>query len=50
MPAEIMDHIAIAWIKERKLQGALGGSLGDELGSPNNPWSQSSGVVYSKIR
>jgi hypothetical protein len=38
IPAEIMDDIAIAWIKKRKLQGALGGPVGNELGSPDNPW------------
>jgi len=30
-----MDSIAIAWIKERKLQGTLGGPVGKEYGSPN---------------
>lgn len=38
IPAEIMDDIAIAWIKKRKLQGALGRPVGNELGSPDNPW------------
>ena len=38
IPTEIMDDIAIAWIKKRKLQGALGGPVGNELGSPDNPW------------
>lgn len=38
IPAEIMDNIAIAWIKKRKLQGAVGGPVGNEWGSPNCPW------------
>lgn len=33
-----MDRMAIDWIKKRKLQGALGGPVGNELGSPDNPW------------
>lgn len=38
IPAEIMDDIAIAWIKRRKLQGAVGGPVGNEWGSPDCPW------------
>ena len=36
--AEDMDEIAIAWIKRRELQGAVGGPVGNELGGPDNPW------------
>lgn len=32
---ETMDHLAIAWCKHRKLQGALGGPVGREWGSPD---------------
>ena len=35
---EIMDEIAIAWIKKRKLQGAVGGPVGKEWGSPDCPF------------
>lgn len=38
IPAEDMDDIAIAWIKKRELQGAVGGPVGNELGGPDNPW------------
>ncbi|RKR78927.1 hypothetical protein [Marinobacter nauticus] len=38
IPAAIMDDIAIAWIKKRKLQGAVGGPVGNEWGSPDCPW------------
>lgn len=38
IPAEVMDDIAIAWIKKRKLQGAVGGPVGNEWGSPDCPW------------
>lgn len=38
IPAEVMDDIATAWIKTRKLQGAVGGPVGNELGSPDCPW------------
>lgn len=38
IPAEDMDAIAIAWIKKRGLQGAAGGPIGNERGSPDNPW------------
>ncbi|EMP57104.1 hypothetical protein MSNKSG1_00738 [Marinobacter santoriniensis NKSG1] len=41
IPTEVMDEIAIAWIKHRKLQSQLGiegGPVGAELGSPDNPW------------
>tara|TARA_R110001599_G_scaffold229825_5_gene429059 strand:+ start:2942 stop:3229 length:288 start_codon:yes stop_codon:yes gene_type:complete len=37
IPSEVMDDIAIAWIKKRRLQGAVGGPVGNEWGSPNNP-------------
>ena len=33
--AEIMDMLAIAWCKHRKLQDALGGPVGKEYGSPD---------------
>ena len=35
IPAEVFDEIAIAWCKRRKLQGALGGPVGNEWGSPD---------------
>lgn len=38
IPADIMDQIAIAWIKKRKLQGAVGGPVGNEWGSPDCPY------------
>jgi len=38
IPVEIMDQIAIAWIKKRQLQGAVGDLVGNELGSPDCPW------------
>ena len=31
--AEVMDMLAIAWCKHRKLQGALGSPVGKEYGS-----------------
>lgn len=33
IPADIMDRMAIAWCKKRKLHGALGGPAGLEFGS-----------------
>lgn len=36
--AEAFDEMAIAWIKYRGLAGAVGGPVGNELGSPENPW------------
>ncbi|KZY60162.1 hypothetical protein A3742_16770 [Oleiphilus sp. HI0071] len=33
-----MDDFAIAWCKHRKLQGALGGPVGNEWGSPDCPY------------
>lgn len=33
IPADIMDRMAIAWCKKRKLHGALGGPVGLEFGS-----------------
>lgn len=38
IPLETMDRIAIDWVKKRKLQGSVGGPVGTELGSPENPW------------
>lgn len=38
IPSEDMDKIAIDWIKKRKLQGAVGGPVGQEWGSPDCPW------------
>ncbi|EHJ06477.1 MULTISPECIES: hypothetical protein [Marinobacter] len=36
--SEVLDEIAIRWIKYRKLQGAVGGPVGLEWGSPNCPY------------
>mgnify|MGYP003625384240 CR=1 FL=1 len=33
--AKVMDQFAIAWCKHRNLQGALGGPVGKEFGSPD---------------
>jgi len=30
IPNEVMDEIAISWCKKRKLQGTLGGPVGNE--------------------
>tara|TARA_Y100001001_G_scaffold156989_1_gene174494 strand:+ start:19256 stop:19543 length:288 start_codon:yes stop_codon:yes gene_type:complete len=38
IPSENMDKIAIDWIKKRRLQGAAGGPVGAEWGSPDCPW------------
>ncbi len=38
LPCEMLDDIAIAWIKYRKLQGAVGGPVGLEWGSPDCPY------------
>lgn len=38
IPSELMDQIAIAWIKKRRLQGAVGGPVGAEWGSPDCHW------------
>lgn len=35
IPSTDMDKIAIDWIKKRKLQGAVGGPVGAEWGSPD---------------
>ncbi len=35
IPADIMDKMAIAWCKKRKLHGAFGGPVGREFGSVN---------------
>ena|SRR5690606_34684294 len=35
IPAEVFDQLAIAWCKKRRLQGALGGPVGLEVGSPD---------------
>lgn len=32
------DKMAIDWIRKRKLQGAVGGPVGAEWGSPDCPW------------
>lgn len=37
IPSEVMDDSAIARIKKRKLQGAVGRPVGNELGNPDNP-------------
>jgi hypothetical protein len=31
----VLDEMAIAWCKQRKLQGNLGGPVGQEWGSPD---------------
>ena len=38
MPSWILDQISIDWIKKRKLQGAVGGPVGAEFGSPDCSW------------
>ena len=38
LDAQTFDDIAIAWIKYRDLAGAVGGPVGNELGSRDNPW------------
>lgn len=38
IPSEVLDDIAIKWIKYRKLQGAVGGPVGLEWGSPDCPY------------
>jgi len=38
IPSEAMDEMAIAWIKHRKLQGSVGGPVGQEWGSPDCEW------------
>jgi hypothetical protein len=35
LDASVLDELAIAWCKKRKLQGALGGPVGNEWGSPD---------------
>lgn len=37
IPSGVMDEIVISWIMHRKLQGAVGGPVGAELGSPETP-------------
>lgn len=39
IPADVFDQIAIAWCKKRNLQGALGGPVGLEFGSPDGDWN-----------
>jgi len=45
IPADVFDKIAIAWCRKRKrkrkrkLQGALGGPVGLEPGSPGRHWA-----------
>jgi hypothetical protein len=38
LPCALLDQVAIAWIKHRKLQGAVGGPVGMEWGSPDCPY------------
>ncbi len=38
IPSNVFDEIAIAWCKKRKLQGAFGGPVGKEWGSPDCDW------------
>lgn len=38
IPADVFDGIAVAWCRKRKLQGALGGPVGQEWGSPDCDW------------
>lgn len=38
LDAQTFDDIAIAWIKYRDLAGAVGGPVGNEIGSRDNPW------------
>lgn len=35
IPVSVLDEMAITWCKHRKLQGALGGPVGQEWGSPD---------------
>lgn len=35
IPADVFDEIAVVWCKQRKLQGAFGGPVGNEWGSPD---------------
>lgn len=39
MDATVMDEIAIAWVRKRKLQGSCGGPVGAEFGGPDCPYS-----------
>jgi hypothetical protein len=39
IPQDIMDELAIAWCKKRKLQGTLGGPVGNEWGSPDSEYT-----------
>lgn len=36
--SDALDRMAIDWIKKRKLQGAVGGPVGNEWGSPDCQW------------
>lgn len=38
IPPEIMDDLALAWCKRRKLRGALGGPVGKEFGSSESDY------------
>ena len=42
IPADIMDGIAIAWCKKRRLHGAVGGLVGREFGSVDCDYSEQS--------
>ncbi|MDY0074177.1 MAG: hypothetical protein RBR77_16210 [Thauera sp.] len=41
MHPDVMDDLAIAWCRHRKLQGALGGPVGREFGGPDSDYEQS---------
>lgn len=36
--ADVMDKLAVAWCKKRKLLGGFGGPVGKEYSSPNCPY------------
>jgi hypothetical protein len=38
IPPELMDELALAWCKHRKLHGALGGPVGKEFGSSESDY------------
>ena len=38
LSASDFDQLAIEWCKKRKLQGAFGGPVGQEWGSPDCEW------------
>ncbi len=35
LPCDLLDQVAIAWIRHRKLQGSMGGPVGNDWGSPD---------------